>query len=133
MSFLAHVRLIRPLVTLAALGAWLVWGGLGAEANRFGPPWQSRVTVDGTTLYTQADRASAPVGPLDRGQIVVVIKESRADDGTEWTQTPDGWVVSDHVDEDMQPWIAEVSVPSVSIYARASAREPIRRTAKKGD
>ncbi len=112
---------------------WLVLGGLTAHANRFGPPWQSRVSADSTMLYTQADRSSAPVGPLVHGQIVVVTGETTAPDGTAWTQTPDGWVVSNQITEETQPWVAEVSVPSVSIYARPNLKEPIRRTARQGD
>lgn len=116
-----------------AVLSWLAFGGVSAYANRFGPPWQSRVSVDRTTLYSQADRTSTPIGPLQRGNIVVVIGESKAPDGTAWTQTPDGWLPSDQIAEDMQPWVAEVSVPSVSIYARPNQKEPIRRTAKQGD
>ena len=66
---------------LAAL-AWLSLGVLSAHANRFGPPWQARVIMDQTILYAQPDGASAPVGPLVRGQIVVVVDESTAADGT---------------------------------------------------
>jgi lipoprotein-anchoring transpeptidase ErfK/SrfK len=131
-----HFRVRPPLVLLPlAVLAWLSFGGLApaAYASRFGPPWQSRVIVDSATLYTQADRGSAPVGPLSKGQIVVVINESTGSDGTAWTQTPDGWIVSNQVAEDMQPWVAEVTVPSVSIYARPNTKEPIRRTARRGD
>src|ERR1700738_1727755 len=78
-----------------------------ALANRFDPPWQSRVIVDQTTLFSQADRSSAPVGPLVRGQVVVVVKELTGTDGTAWTQVPDGFVVSSDITEDMTPWIAE--------------------------
>src|SRR5690348_12920549 len=95
----------RPVVLPLVLVAWLVFGCLSASANRFGPPWQSRVSVDGTTLYSQADRGSAPLGPLSRGQIVVVVAESQAADGTAWTQTPDGWLVSDQITEDVRPWV----------------------------
>src|SRR5437868_10949156 len=74
-----------------------------AYAGRFGSPWQSRVVVDRTVLYAQADRTSAAIGPLARGQIVVVTGESKADDGTDWTQTPDGFVLSSDVAEDITP------------------------------
>jgi hypothetical protein len=104
-----------------------------ARASRFDPPWQSRVVVDQTTLYSQADRGSALVGPLLRGQVVVVINELTGADGKPWTQVPDGFLASSDIAEDMTPWIAEVSVPSVPIYARPSAKEPIRRSAKEGD
>src|SRR5947209_3000821 len=99
--------------------AWLTHLALATpvHANRFGPPWQSRVAVDQTTLFSQPDRSSAPVGPLARGQIVVVVNEKDADDGTAWTQVPDGWIVSRDIAEETAPWIAEVSLPSVLIYA----------------
>lgn len=117
---------------LAAL-VWLSLGVLPADANRFGPPWQARVIVNQTILYAQPDGASAPVGPLERAQIVVVVDESKAADGTAWTRLPDGWLRSSDVAEDTTPWIAEVAVASVSIYARPNSGEPIRRTAKQGD
>src|SRR6185436_2980721 len=94
----------------------------------------ARVIVDQTTLYTQPDRAAAQVGPLQRGQLVVVINEPTPAEGAPaWTQIPDGWIASADLAEDFNPWLAEVSVPSVSIYARPNIREPIRRTAKQGD
>ncbi|MBV9580986.1 MAG: SH3 domain-containing protein [Chloroflexi bacterium] len=126
----------RGLVLSVALLAWFSVGGLGtAYANRFGPPWQSRVIVDSATLYTQADQGSTVVGPLSRGQLVVVVSETTAADGTAWTQTqsPDGWILSDQIAEETQPWVAEVTVASVSIYARPNTGEPIRRTARRGD
>jgi lipoprotein-anchoring transpeptidase ErfK/SrfK len=104
------------------------------HATRFGPPWQARVVVDQTTLYTQPDLNAPRVGPLRRGQLVVVVNEPTAAEGaTTWTQVPDGWLVSSDIAEDFTPWIAEVSVPSASIYARPNPKEPIRRTAKQGD
>jgi lipoprotein-anchoring transpeptidase ErfK/SrfK len=63
----------------------------------------------------------------------VVTGEAVGADATAWTQTPDGWLRSDQLAEDAQPWIAEVSAPSVSIYARPNTKEPIRRTARQGD
>src|SRR5579859_7764090 len=123
------IRLFSPIVMLG----WLALGVIPAHANRFGPPWQSRVIVDQATLVSQPDPRSTPVGPLSRGQLVVVVGETTAPDGTAWTQTPDGWLPSSQIQEDMQPWVAEVSVPSVSIYARPNTGEPIRRTAKQGD
>ena len=123
----------RWIVPLGLGLVWLVQGVPAAEANRFGPPWQSRVTVDQTTLYTQPDRGSRPVGPLSRGQIVVVVGELKGADGSAWTQVPDGYLTSNDIEEDYSPWIAQVSVPSVSIYAKPDAKDAIRRTAKQGD
>src|ERR671928_128298 len=68
---------------LASL-AWLGLSVLPAHANRFGPPWQSRVVADRATLFSQPDAGSAPVGPLVRDQIVVVVNETTAADGTAW-------------------------------------------------
>src|SRR5260370_26997801 len=120
---------ILGVLTCAATGV----GTPTVLASRFDPPWQSRVAVDQATLYSQADRGAAAVGPLSRGQLVVVVHELTATDGKPWTQVPDGFIPSSDIAEDMSPWIAEVSVPSVPIYARPSAQEPIRRTAKQGD
>src|SRR5438105_4704298 len=119
-----NVRIATSMLVPLALVVSAAFGSVGAFANRFGPPWQSRVSVDSTTLYAQPDRASVVVGPLARGQIVVVVGETTATDGTAWTQTPDGWLPSDQIIEEWQPWVAEVSVPSVSIYARPSLTEP---------
>jgi lipoprotein-anchoring transpeptidase ErfK/SrfK len=128
------VRVRAPVLLPMAVVAWLsVGGSTTAYADRLGPPWQSRVSVESATLYSQADRNSAPAGSLSLGQIVVVINESTASDGAAWTQTPDGWVVSNQVEEETQPWIAEVRIPSVSIYARPNTKEAIRRTARQGD
>ncbi|MGI9147301.1 MAG: SH3 domain-containing protein [Chloroflexota bacterium] len=121
------------LAVVLAMLIWLSVGATGANANRFGPPWQSRVVVDRSMLYSQPDRGSPAVGPLARGQIVVVVDETAGTDGSPWTQVPDGFVPSSDIAEDTTPWIAEVSVPSVSIYARPNAGEPIRRTARQGD
>jgi hypothetical protein len=121
------------LVPMLAATVWLATGTLVASANRFGPPWQSRVIVDQTTLFSQPDRSSTPVGPLTRGALVVVTNEITSTDGAAWTQVPDGWLPSSDIAEETAPWIAEVSVASVSIYARPNTSEPIRRTARQGD
>jgi lipoprotein-anchoring transpeptidase ErfK/SrfK len=133
MSIRMPRRTRAVLVPMLAATLWLATGTLVARANRFGPPWQSRVTADQTTLFSQPDRSSMPIGPLIRGAIVVVISETTATDGAAWTQVPDGWLLSTDVAEDATPWIAEVSVASVSIYARPNTAEPIRRTARQGD
>jgi lipoprotein-anchoring transpeptidase ErfK/SrfK len=125
--------LLPFLASLAMLLLALLVPPQPTYANRFGPPWQARVVVDATTLYSRPDRTSPPVGPLQRGAIVVVVGESTAPDGTPWYQVPDGWLPSSDAAEDYTPWVAEVSVPSVSIYARPNTKEPIRRTARQGD
>src|SRR6266850_3337564 len=66
-------RLVSPM-----LGALCLFAApTSAHANRFGPPWQSRVVVDRTTVFSQPDRASPAVGPLDRGQLVIVVGETK--------------------------------------------------------
>jgi L,D-transpeptidase catalytic domain/Bacterial SH3 domain len=125
-----RIRLLT--CTLIALIALLVFP-YATHANRLGPPWQSRVSVDSTTLFSQPDRSSPAVGSLTRGQLVVVIGESTAGDGTEWTQVPDGYVLSSDLTEEFQPWVAEVSVNSVAVHNRPNARDPVRRTARRGD
>src|SRR5690348_5007297 len=109
-AFGAFRAFARFVVVPMVVAAWLAVGGADAFANRFGPPWQSRVSVDTATLYAQADRSSTAVGPLARGQIVVVTGETTSPDGTQCTQTPDGFLPSDQITEEWQPWIAEVSV-----------------------
>src|SRR5438105_15911213 len=100
-------RLLAP--PAAALLAWLLSGaGLGvAHANRFGTPWQARVSVDQAVLYSRPDAASAPVGPLPAGAEVVVtgVGISGAD-GSDWTAITDGFLPSSAVAEDPNPWIA---------------------------
>src|SRR5690349_14330870 len=123
-AFAAFRAFGRFAIVPMLLAGWLVLGSADAFANRFGPPWQSRVSVDTTTVYSQADGSSAVVGPLSRGQIVVVVGETTSSDGRQWTQTPDGFLPSDQITEDWEPWIAEVSVTSVSIYARPNLKEP---------
>src|SRR6266700_5874394 len=98
---------VMPLLGVLAYAAIGV-GTPTVLASRFGPPWQSRVVVDQTTLFSQADRGSAPVGPLSRGQVVVVVNELTAGDGVAWTQVPDGFLLSSDIAEDAAPWIAEV-------------------------
>jgi hypothetical protein len=121
------------LAGLAVVLLALVATAHSTYANRFGPPWQGRVAVDVATLYSQANKGSPAVGPLVRGAIVVVVGEATSPDGMAWSQVPDGWLPASDLAEDYTPWIAEVSVPSVSIYARPNTSEPIRRTAKQAD
>ena len=46
---------------------------------------------------------------------------------------PDGYVLSSDLTEEFQPWMAEVTVNSVAIHNRPNARDPVRRTARRGD
>src|SRR4051812_38728436 len=101
-------QLHRILVLLAIVIAF--WPTT-SEAHRFGPPWQARVSVDRTVAYAKPAAAAAQVGPLARGQVVVVLGETKAPDGSDWTQIPDGYVKSSDVIEETLPWIAEVAQP----------------------
>lgn len=119
-------------LSMTCLAFWLVGGALGAHAGRFGPPWQSRVSAETTTVYTQADLHSVPVGPLPRGALVVVLAELKSADGADWSQVASGFVLSADIAEDRSPWIAEVVVPTLSVYALPDAKSAIRRTVTSG-
>ena len=110
------------------LTTWLVAGAPAASANRFGPPFMERVTADQTTVYATPD-TSQPVGPVDRGAILVVIGQS----GSDWTQTTLGFVASSDVQEDIDPWVADVVVPVAPVYAKPNANDSIRLDAHAGD
>ena len=115
-----------------AVGLWFLAGGV-ARADRFGPPWQSRISVDQTVVYSRPDRTSTPVGPLPRGAIVVVFHEAEGADGAKWTEIPDGYLLSVDLEELREPWIAEIAVPSASVYAKPFTASGVRRTARAGD
>jgi len=116
-----------------ALALWLLLSGGVAHADRWGPPYQAHVIVDHTVVYSQPDRSSPPVGPLGRDAIVVVLAETRGADGSTWAQIPVGFMPASDVAELYTPWTAQVSVPSVSVYAKPYVASGIMRTAVKGD
>lgn len=115
-------------ITAILSATWLLTGVSPASANRFGPPWVDRVTADQTTVYATAD-TSQPVGPLGRGAMVIVTGQS----GSDWTQTTLGFVPSQDVQEDIDPWVADVVVPSTPVYAKPNAGDVVRMNAKQGD
>jgi hypothetical protein len=117
----------RAVVVLAAVALALCLGAGTAQANRFGPPWQAEVVAEQTTVHAQPDRAAAPVGPLRRGNIVVVLEEKG-----EWTRIPAGWVPSPDVREKFDSWIGEVVAPSVELRAKPNGGSDVRRTAERG-
>jgi L,D-transpeptidase catalytic domain/Bacterial SH3 domain len=104
-------------------------GATPVHANRFGPPWQARVVVESTIAYSEPDSSAPPIGPLYRGALVVVL----ADAGSGWTSTTVGFVRSTDVQEEIQPWIAQVVVPSLAVYARPFTASGVRRTVHQGD
>jgi lipoprotein-anchoring transpeptidase ErfK/SrfK len=104
-----------------------------AHADRWGPPYEAHVVPAQTVVYGQPDRSSRPVGPLGRDAIVVVVGVTTGADGTDWVQIPDGFVPSSDVAEFYTPWTAEVSVASVSVYAKPYVASGVLRTAAKGD
>ena len=118
---------LSTLAVLAALALGLWLGGRTAQANRFGPPWQAEVTAEQTIVHGQPDRAAPPVGPLRRGNVVVVLEEKG-----EWTRIPAGWVPSTDVREKLDPWIGEVVAPSVELRAKPNGGSDVRRTAERG-
>jgi lipoprotein-anchoring transpeptidase ErfK/SrfK len=121
------------LCVLLAIACWLSLGAGVAQANRFGPPWQAQVVVDETTVFTAPDAGAASVGPLDRGAIVVVVGETTGQDGRAWTQTTQGYVPSGDVTEKYDSWVAEVTSPRISVYAKPNGSGAVRRTASQGD
>jgi hypothetical protein len=113
--------------------SWLCFGAGPAAASRFGPPWMSRVIVDQATIYQQPDLSSAVVGPAARGAILVVLGEQDDDAGHEWTRTTLGYVPSEAVTETIDPWVADVTVPSTPVYAKPNAHDAVRLSAGQGD
>lgn len=130
-------RLLRAALCSALSVASLVLGLLvkapPAEANRFGPPWDSQVVAAQTTVYSRPDPTATAIGPLSRDQIVAVLSQTTGADGSAWSATPDGYVSSADIQEVTDPWIAEVTSASVSVYAKPNTTEGIRRTAQRGD
>jgi lipoprotein-anchoring transpeptidase ErfK/SrfK len=126
-------RFALLVVPMLATVGWLVVGAGSAAAGRFGPPWMARIIVDRTTLYAQPDLTSTAAGPLDRGTIVVVVGEQTDSAGHEWTQTPNGYVPSEAVTEDFDPWVADVTPPQAPVYAKPNARDAVRLNVKQGD
>ena len=119
------------LSTFLALSLWLLGGGL-AQARSFGPPWEGQVNTQ-SVVYAQPDPSSTIVGPLSKGAIVVVLAQTTGTDGKQWLKIPVGYILDDNVDEMLYPWTAQVTVPSVSLYAKPYVDSGIMRTAKKGD
>ena len=120
-----RVLLIR--LVIGVLAALSLGVPLPAHADRFGPPWMDRVTVDRTTLYADPDR-SQPIGPLGKDALLIVLGQQG-----EMVQVRDGWVPVSDVHETVEPWVAEVSVPSASVYAFPEATSEVRRTAHQGN
>jgi hypothetical protein len=122
-------RLLGGLAAVALASALELIGGSGiAQASRFGPPWQAEVTADQTSVYRQPDRGAAVVGPLAKGAVIPVL-----DRPGEWTRIPAGFVPTADTREKEDPWTAEVSAESVSVYAKPNAGGEVRRTAHRGD
>ncbi|HEX9015935.1 MAG TPA: L,D-transpeptidase family protein [Chloroflexota bacterium] len=119
----------------AVLVALLLSAGTSTPAHaddRFGVPWQSMVVVNQATVYSKPELSSPPVGPLGGGAIVVVTGDKLGDDHG-WTQIISGYIRSSDITELRGEWVAEVAVPSVSLYALPGPSGGILRTAKQGD
>ncbi len=116
-----------------ALTLWLLLSSGVAYADRWGPPYQAHVIVDHAVVYSKPDQSSPPVGPLGKNAIVVVLAETTGSDGSSWVQVPVGFMPASDVSEFYTPWTAQVSVPSVSVYAKPYEASGIMRTAVKGD
>ena len=126
----------RKLLALAAtisIATTLVIGPLPVAAGRFGPPWMDRVTADQTQIYADADLSANVVGPLAHGAILVVTGEQTDTSGNEWTRTTLGFVPSQEVAEDIDPWVADVTAASVPVYAKPNNQDVIRLNKHQGD
>jgi lipoprotein-anchoring transpeptidase ErfK/SrfK len=73
------------------------------------------------------------VGPLPRGAITVLLEETQGADGATWVATVGGFIPAADVEERTEPWTAEVTAPSVSVYGKPDANSGVRRTAQQGD
>jgi lipoprotein-anchoring transpeptidase ErfK/SrfK len=92
----------------------------------------SRVIADQAVIYQQPDVSSAVIGPAAHGAILVVLGESSDSAGHEWTQTTLGYVSSESLTEWIDPWVADVTVPSTPVYAKPNARDAVRLSAEQG-
>ena len=126
-------RFLVTLLPVFAIVAWLALDAGPAAAGRFGPPWMSRVVVDQAPIYEQPDLSAAVIGPLGRGTILVVLGEQPDSGGREWSQTTVGYVPSADIAEQIDAWVAEVTVSRTPVYAKPNARDVIRLSAREGD
>lgn len=118
---------------LLAITLWVLASGSGEAADRFGEPWQALIVSDHAVTHTQPDPNAPVIGPLGQGAMVIAVKETIGADGASWTDTTVGWLPSGQLRESLTPWIAEVSPPTVSVYAYPDLKGPIRITAREGD
>jgi lipoprotein-anchoring transpeptidase ErfK/SrfK len=131
---LRRLRLLIILLVAAMLASTFSFllSGTGEAADRFGEVYQVRVNTD-TVTHAKPDPSSPSVGPLGKGAMVVDLNEATAPDGSAWTSTNVGWLPSSAVTRTDTPWVADVVVPSVSVYAYPDAKGPIRLTDTQGD
>jgi hypothetical protein len=132
--FTASCRLFR-----GSLGVWLLATTLStvalpseAQASRFGPPWLAEVIVDRAVVRAEPRADADPIGPVDRGSQHIVLEHSAVENGVQWMRIEQGWLNLNDIDEVREPWVAEVVVPSVSVYALPNAGSAIRRSATQG-
>lgn len=117
-----------------ALALLLVATVRPAFADRFGPPWQSKVIAPNAASYQQPSTTSPVVGKLDQSSHVVVLGESTDANGNAWTQIVGGYVPSNEIQEDYGEWVAQVISPNaINVYAEPDANSAIRRDASNGD
>lgn len=128
----ARRRLILFSALLLALILWLLAGGISEAADRFGEPWQALIVSDHAITHRQPDPNAAVIGPLGQGAMVIAVNETTGADGAPWTNTTVGWLPSSELRESNSPWIAEVTTPTLSVYAYPDSKGPIRITARQG-
>ena len=137
-SFGSH--LLSVLACLAILAAGRLTPAAVAhaeETNQFGPPWVGIIVSDDAVTHTEPSLDSPPIGPLGQDAKLAVLSQVQGGPGPDgdstWYITPVGILPSAVITEYRQPWIAEAVKNGVALYAKASAKSPIRRLANSGD
>jgi hypothetical protein len=123
---------IPPISALVLLIGFITLPSQTAYASRFGPPWLAEVIVDRAVVRLEPRQDAEPVGPVERGSRHIVLEHSKLENGVQWMRIEQGWLNLDDIDEVREPWVAEVTAPSVSLYATPNAGSAIRRTAAQG-
>jgi lipoprotein-anchoring transpeptidase ErfK/SrfK len=118
---------------IAVASSLLFFGVDIAHADRFGEPSQYVVTVPTATVYTQPSASARAVGVVSLGNHLVGITPVTGSDGNTWLQIPEGYVPMSQAREDYNEWVAQVIVPSVTVYAESDNQSAVMGTAKQGD
>lgn len=119
--------------SLLAFSSFFLFGARAAYADRFGEPSQYVVSVPRATIYAQPSASSTPVGPVSQGNHLAGITQVTGADGNAWLKVINGYIPASQTKENFDEWVAQVIVPSVSVYAESDNQTAIRLTANRGD